>query len=100
MPRCFLPTTNIDKIGLCATGLEVLFHHLVHYIGSEYFNVQRNVLYREKLVVSQIITLDKSEMTQKRSLVTATSNIRYNQAMSETFNVRLQNMKVLIMIKT
>lgn len=98
--RCFLSTTNINEIGLYAIGLEVFFHHLVPHINLKYFNVQKNVLCVEKLVVGQVILLNKSITTQKRSLVTAAPNIRYDQVKSKTFNNGLQNIKMLIMMKT
>ncbi len=78
MMRCSLLSANIDKIGLCTASLEVLFHHLVLHIGSKHCNKPRNVLYTEKLVIGQVITLDKNETTQKKSLVTTTPNIRHN----------------------
>ena len=100
MMRCSLSTANIDEIGLCAADLEAHFYHLVSHIGPEHFNARRSVLYTEKSVAGQVIILNKSEMTRKRSLVTATLNIRHDQAMSGTSNVGLRNMKVLMMIKT
>lgn len=57
-----LPITNIDKIGLCAAGLEVRLYYLVYYIGPEYFNVQKRVLYVEKSVIGQVISLSKKKM--------------------------------------
>lgn len=63
MIKYSLQTVNIDEISLCATGLEVCFYHLIHYIGPEYFNTQKSVLYTENSVVSQVITLNKNEIT-------------------------------------
>ena len=100
MMRCYLPTANIDEIGLCAADLEVHLHHLVPHIGLKHFNARRSVLYAKKSVVSQVIILNKSEMTRKKSLVTTTLNIRHDQAMSGTSNAGLGNMKVLMMMKT
>ena len=100
MMRCSLLTANIDEIGLCVANLEVHFHHLVPHIGPKHFNVQKSVLYTEKSVVGQVIILNKSEITRKRSLVIATPNIRHNQTMSGTSNAGLQNMMLLMMIKT
>ena len=54
----------------------------------------------EKSVVGQVIILTKSKMTQKKNLVTATPNIRHDQTISKISNTGLQNMKVLIMMKT
>ena len=88
MMRCSLPTANIDEIGLYAADLEVHFHHLVPHIGLEHFNTRRTVLYAEKSVVGQVIALNKSEVTRKRSLVIATLNIRHDQAIREISNAR------------
>ena len=53
----------------------------------------------ENSIVDQVIILTKSEMIRKRNLVTATTNIRYNQAMSKTFSAGLRSMKMLTMMK-
>ncbi len=99
MMRYSLPTTNINKIGLCIIGLVVFYHYLVPHISLEHFNKEKNVLYMQKLVVSQVIMLNKSKTTQKTSLVITTLNIRYNQAIKKSSNARLQNIKVLMVMK-
>ena len=76
--KCSLPTTNIDKIGLYTTNLEMHFYHLVYHIGPEYSNPQRNILYIEKSVIGQVIILTKSEIIQKRNLVIVTPNIKHD----------------------
>lgn len=43
----------------------------------------------EKLIISQVIILSKSEITQKRNLRTAPLNIKHNQAMSKISNTRV-----------
>lgn len=91
--------TNIDKIGLCAAGLEVRLHYLVHHVDPEPFNIQKSLLNTEKSIVGLVIPLSKSEMTQKRNFITATPNIKHDQVISKTFNARLQSMKMLMMIK-
>lgn len=100
MIRCFLPTSKIDKIDLCVNGIEIHLHYLVSHISQEFFDVLTNTLYVEKSVVSQVITFNKSVMTQKRDLVTVTLSIRHNQVMSKIYNARLWSMKVLMIIKT
>lgn len=92
--RYFLSITNIDKIGLCAAGLKMRLYHLVHYIGPEYVNVQKSVLYVEKSVIGQVISLSKKKMMRKKNLLTATPNIKYDQVMSKTFNAGLCGMKM------
>lgn len=77
MIRYFLLIDIIIKIDWCIVGIEVYFHpNLVLYLG--YFNSLENTLYKEKLVISQIITLNKSMMTWKKDLVIATLNIKYD----------------------
>ena len=100
MIRCFLPTGNIDGIDLCVAGIEVHLHYLAPHIGQEHFNVLTSALYIEKSIVGQVITLNKSVMTQKRGLVTATPSIRDNQVISEIYNAGSRSMKVLMMMKT
>lgn len=61
--RCFLPTANIDKIGLYATSIKVYFYYFVFYIGQEYFNILKYIPHIEKLAVSQVIIVSKIVMT-------------------------------------
>lgn len=98
--RYFLSIGNIDKIDLCVASIEVHFHHLALYIGQKYFNILKSVLRIEKSAIGQVITLNKSVMSQKRSLVTVILSLKYDQIMSKTFNTGSQSMKVLTIIKT
>ena len=97
--RCFLPTGNIDGIDLCVAGIEVHLHHFTSHIGWEHFNVLRNTLCVEKLVVGQVITLNKNVMIRKRSSVIATPNIRHSQVMNGTYNAGSPSIKVSMMMK-
>lgn len=61
--RCSLPTANIDKINLCVANIEMHFHyHFIPYIGQDYFNLLRNVLFIEKSAVGQLIIVNKNMM--------------------------------------
>ena len=62
MMKCFLSTSNIDEIDLCVAGIEVHLYHLTPHIGREHFNVLKSALCMEKLVVGQVITLNKNVM--------------------------------------
>ena len=98
--RCSLSTGIINGIDSCAAGIEMHFYpHLAFYLREEYINVLKSVLSMEKLAVGQQITLSRSVMTRKRSLVTITSTIRPGQIMNGTYNTGSPSIKLLIMIK-
>lgn len=99
MMRYFLLTGSKDRINLFVVGIKIYLHHLTLHIGQEHFNTLKNSLYMESLVVDQVITLNKSVMTQKRSLVTAIPNIKYNQVISKSYNAKSRSMKVLTIMK-
>ena len=92
--RCFLPTNNINKIDLCITGIKIYFYYFAPYICQKHFNILKSVLCVEMSTIGQIIILNKSVISQKRSLVTSILNSKYDKVMRKTFNARSQNMKV------
>lgn len=53
----------------------------------------------EKLAISQLITSNKDIMTQKRSFVIVTLDIRPNQVINGTYNVGSPSIKVMIMMR-
>lgn len=100
MMKFFLPNASINGIDLCMAGIVVQIHHyLVFHIGQGHLNASRSVLYVEKSAVGQLIILNKSIITQKRSLLTVILTIRLDKVMSETYNVGLLNMKMLTIMQ-
>lgn len=111
MMRCFSPIANIDKIDLYVVDIKIYLirpkMHLIHLVhlylifslSQRQFNVPKSVLYMRKLAVSLLIIVNKSVMTRKKSLVTVTPSIKFNQVMNGTYNAGLQDIKVLTMIK-
>ena len=109
--RHFSPIANIDGIDLYKVDIEVhLIHpemhsiHLVHpylvlYLSQGHFNARRSVLYVEKSAVGQLITPSKRVITQKRSLVRSTPNIRTDRVTNRTYNAGSTSMKVQTMMK-
>lgn len=97
--RYFLSTNNINKINLYLASIEIHFYHFAFHIDKEYFNISKSVLYIKKLVIDEVITLNKSIIIWKKSLMTTIPSLKYNQIISKTFNTRSQNIRVLIIIK-
>lgn len=59
------------------TGIEIHLWHLAPDIGQKYLNILKSALYIKKSVVNQVIILNKSVMTRKKSLITDIPNIRH-----------------------
>lgn len=97
--RCFLPVSNINKIGLYMANIKIYLYYLIFYIEQKYFNVPKSARCIKKLVVSQVIILNKNVMIQKRSLIIIILNIRYGQVINRIYNAGLLSIKVLIIIK-
>lgn len=54
MIKCFLLTSSIDNINLYTVGIKVhLYLYLTFYLQKKYINMLKNVLFIEKLAVSQ-----------------------------------------------
>ena len=90
--RYFSPTGNTDGINLCVAAIKAqllyLVFHLTHFIAL------RNVLCVEQSAAGKQITLNRSVMTWKRSLIIVILNIRPNQVMNKLYNARLLSIKV------
>lgn len=93
-------TGSINRIDLCVTVIEIRLYYLVFHISHKHFNVLKSDFYVKNLVVGQVSTLNKNEMTQKRNLVILIPSKKHDQIMNKTYNARLQSMKVLTMMKT
>ncbi len=95
--RFFFQIVSIDRMDLCVVGIKVqLTHpevdltqivhsHLISHLG--HLNALKSVLSVEKSAVGKQITLNRSVMTGKISLVTVTLSIRPDQVMNKTYNV-------------
>lgn len=99
MMRSFLSTGNINKIDLYMVGIEVYLHYSTSYINQKHFNILKSASCVEKLIVGQVITLNKSVMIRKKSLVTVTPSIKYSQIMNGTYNAKSPSIKMSIMMK-
>lgn len=97
--RYFLLTGNIDRIDLCMTSIEIYLYDIIPYIGRKYFNVLKSTLCIEKLFVSQVIILNKNMMIWKKSLAFVTSTIRHDQVINKTYNAKLLNVKISMIMK-
>ena len=109
--KYFSLIANIDKMDLCKVGIQVYytrpkiyFTHLIHpyfvfYLSQGYSNILKNVLYVKKLAVDQLITSNRSVITQKRSLVIITLSIRTDRITNGIYNARLPSMKVWTTMK-
>lgn len=74
----FLLTNTINKISLYIVDIKMHFYYFIFYISQKYFIVLKNILYMKKSASNQVITLNISVMTLKKSLVIAIPNIRFN----------------------
>ncbi len=107
--RFSLQIVNIDGIDPCVVGIKVqltlpgvdltqiVHSHLVSHLGN--LNKLKSVLSKEKSAVGQQITLNRSVMTRKKSLVTFTLSIRLDQVIDETYNAGSPGMTALTMMK-
>ena len=91
--RCFLPINNTNGINLCIAAIEVELLYLVFHFA--YLIALKKVLYIEKLVASQQTILNRSVITQKRSSITITINIRLDQIMNKLYNAGLLHIKIV-----
>lgn len=80
------------------SNIEMYFYpYFISYLSHKYFNILlKIVLYIKELAISQYIKFNRSIITQKRSLMIVTPSIRFKQIINKTHNVRLLNMKLLI----
>ncbi len=64
------------------------------FSSRPFFNALRSVLCAEQLAVGQLITLNKSGIIRKSSLVTVTPSIRTDQVMNGTYNAGITEYEV------
>ena len=107
--RFSLQIVSIDGMDPCVVGIKVqlprpkvdrtqiVHFHLVLHLA--HFDAIKSVLSVEKSAAGQQITLNRSLMTQKRSLVTVTLSIRPDQVMNKIYIAGSPSMKLLTMIK-
>lgn len=97
--RYFLLTGNINKIDLYIVGIKIYLYYLIFHISQKYFNILKNALYIKKLIISQIIIFNRNMIISNKSLVTAISIIKHDQVINKTYHKKLQNIKILTIIK-
>lgn len=85
MMRCFLSTSNINKMDLYVISIKLYpYLFLVSHLGLS--NILKNISYIEKSVISLQIILSKNIRNRKKRFVTVMPSIKLSQVMKKSYN--------------